>query len=71
VTKWISNSTTRNKDFELFAEDCFASDDSVIAIFIAKAIMGAAKSKELTAQGYDPNYHTLLSDLIIQVNTKN
>jgi len=62
----ISNSTTRNKDFELFSEDCLASDDSIIAIFIAKSITEVAKSKELAAQGYDLNYLVLLSDLSIK-----
>jgi len=62
----ISNSTTRNKDFELFSEDCLASGDSIIAIFIAKSITEAAKSKELAAQGYGLNYLILLSDLSIK-----
>jgi ADP-ribosylglycohydrolase len=31
----------RNKDFELFSEECFATDDSIMTLCVAKAIMDA------------------------------
>jgi type I restriction enzyme M protein len=34
----------RSKDFELFTADCFATDDSIMTLAIAKAIMEARKS---------------------------
>lgn len=33
----------RSKDFDLFAEGCFATDDSIMTLAVAKAIMEAIK----------------------------
>jgi type I restriction enzyme M protein len=33
----------RSKDFELFADGCFHTDDSIMTLAIAKAIMEAEK----------------------------
>ena len=60
----------RSKDFELFAEGCFATDDSIMTLAVAKAIMEATKSKEPTARGYDHKYHALLSDLTVKYMQK-
>ena len=34
----------RSKDFELFTEDCFVTDDSIMTLAVAKAIMEAVKA---------------------------
>jgi len=34
----------RSKDFKLFAEGCFATDDSIMTIAVAKAIMETEKA---------------------------
>lgn len=33
----------RDKNFELFTEDCFATDDSIMTLAVAKAIMETEK----------------------------
>jgi hypothetical protein len=55
----------RNKDFELFSDDCFATDDSIMSIAVAKAIMEAAKVKASNNRGYDHDFHVTLSELTI------
>lgn len=52
----------RSKKFELFGEDCFVTDDSIMTLAIAKAIMEAAK----TAVPSQSDYHALLSDLTVR-----
>ncbi|WKY48139.1 ADP-ribosylglycohydrolase family protein [Eubacteriaceae bacterium ES3] len=37
----------RSKDFELFTKDCFVTDDSIITLAVAKAIMEAGKAGAL------------------------
>ena len=32
----------KSKDFELFTDDCFVTDDSIMTLAVAKAIMEAA-----------------------------
>ena len=36
----------RSKEFDLFTKDCFATDDSIMTLAVAKAIMEAMKEKE-------------------------
>lgn len=52
----------RNKDFELFSEGCFATDDSIMTLAVAKAIMEAAK----VAVSSESDYHAILSDLTVK-----
>ncbi|MGI5854705.1 MAG: hypothetical protein ACOX8I_10360, partial [Bacillota bacterium] len=35
----------KSKDFKLFTADCFVTDDSIMTLAVAKAIMKATKSK--------------------------
>jgi len=46
----------KSKDFELFTGDCFVTDDSIMTLAVAKAIMEAAKAKgqRLAAQPVAP-----------------
>lgn len=52
----------RSKDFELFGEGCFATDDSIMTLAVAKAIMEAAKVKVSS----ESDYHALLSSLTVK-----
>ena len=64
----------RSKDFELFAEGCFATDDSIMTLAVAKAIMETTREmakktvKTPLIPGYDHNFdfHDLLSDLTVK-----
>ncbi len=58
----------RSKDFELFAASCFATDDSIMTLAVAKAIMAAAKLKPLreSGWGYSPEYDARLGELTVQ-----
>ena len=64
----------RSKDFELFAEGCFATDDSIMTLAVARAIMETAREmakktvKTPTTPGYDHNFdfHDLLSDMTVK-----
>lgn len=54
----------RSKDFELFSEDCFATDDSVMTLAVAKAIMEASKTK--TPNDRDNDFYAGLSKLTVK-----
>lgn len=58
----------RSKDFDLFAEGCFATDDSIMTLAVAKAIMEAEKNIEpsLSGYGFNGDYHQLLSELTVK-----
>ncbi|OPX92508.1 MAG: ADP-ribosyl-(dinitrogen reductase) glycohydrolase [Pelotomaculum sp. PtaB.Bin104] len=56
----------RSKDFDLFDDGCFATDDSIMTFAVAKAIMEATKVKNPDSQGYDHDFHALLSDLTVK-----
>ena len=60
----------RSKDFELFAEGCFATDDSIMTLAVAKAMMETAKETDKipSTPGYDHNhdFHSLLSNLTVK-----
>ena len=43
----------RDKDFELFTEDCHVTDDSIMTLAVAKAIMEAEKAIKPSIGGYD------------------
>lgn len=56
----------RSKEFDLFAEGCFATDDSIMSLAVAKAIMEASKVKDPSVRGYDSDFHSALSDLTVK-----
>jgi ADP-ribosylglycohydrolase len=53
----------RSKEFDLFTKDCFVTDDSIITLAVAKAIMEAMKEKELSNSLDSKEFRVLLSDL--------
>ncbi len=56
----------RSKEFDLFAGGCFATDDSIMTLAVAKAIMEAAKGGDPSERGYDPDFHARLSALTVK-----
>lgn len=60
----------RSKDFDLFAEGCFATDDSIMTLAVAKAIMDATKAKSPSTHGYGNDFHARLSDLTVEYMQK-
>jgi len=56
----------RSKDFDLFADGCFATDDSIMSLAVAKAIMEASKTRNFNGKGYDHDFHAVLSDLTVK-----
>jgi len=58
----------RSKEFELFADDCEATDDSIMTLAVAKAIMETDKEKVSSAPGceHDSDYYTLLSKMTVK-----
>jgi len=55
----------KSKDFELFTEDCFVTDDSIMTLAVAKAIMEAAKIKAFSSCDPDSD-DAFLSDLTVK-----
>jgi type I restriction enzyme M protein len=53
----------RSKDFELFGDGCFATDDSIMTLAVAKAIMETSKTK---ARGCDHGFYARLSELTVK-----
>lgn len=60
--------TQKNKDFELFTEGCFPTDDSIITLAVAKAIMETEKSIEpsISADAANGDYHRRLGKLTVK-----
>ncbi len=58
----------RNKDFKLFTEDCQVTDDSIMTLAVAKAIMEAEKKTETSFSGYgnDSEYYSLVERMTIK-----
>jgi type I restriction enzyme M protein len=56
----------RSKDFDLFGEGCFATDDSIMTLAVAKAIMEASKTKNPDVRGRDHDFHARLSRLTVK-----
>ncbi|WP_198508462.1 ADP-ribosylglycohydrolase family protein [Bacillus xiapuensis] len=58
----------RDKDFELFTEDCQVTDDSIMTLAVAKAIMEAEKIIKLSIGGYDVDsgYYLLIEKMAIK-----
>ena len=56
----------RSKEFDLFGDGCFVTDDSIMTLAIAKAIMEASKAKPRSSNGYDHDFHAMLSKLTVK-----
>lgn len=56
----------RSKEFELFATGCFVTDDSIMTLAIAKAIMEATKTKDSEGIGHYDDFPARLSDLTVK-----
>ena len=56
----------RSKEFDLFAEGCFATDDSIMTLAVAKAIIEAMKVEKSSNRGYDHDFHARLADLTVK-----
>jgi type I restriction enzyme M protein len=56
----------RSKEFDLFGEGCFATDDSIMTLAVAKAIMEAMKVGKPSNRGCDRDFHVRLSDLTVK-----
>ena len=58
----------RDKNFELFTEDCFATDDSIMTLAVAKAIIETEKSinKSEIKSRTDSDYLSLLRMLAVK-----
>lgn len=57
----------RSKEFELFTKGCRVTDDSIMTLAIAKALMETERSMQssVTAKDYDGEYETLLESMSI------
>ncbi|MEG1515342.1 MAG: ADP-ribosylglycohydrolase family protein [Clostridia bacterium] len=56
----------RSKGFDLFAKDCYATDDTVMTIAVAKAIMEADAQCPRPLDGDTRPHDTLLSELMVK-----
>lgn len=56
----------RSKDFDLFAHGCKTTDDSIMSLAVAKAIMETCKARMLSGRGCDHDFHAILSDLTVR-----
>jgi type I restriction enzyme M protein len=56
----------RSKEFDLFAAGCFVTDDSIMTLAVAKAIMEAAKTQDTKEPGRNDDFHARLSDLTVK-----
>lgn len=56
----------RSKDFELFGKGCFATDDSIMSLSIAKAIMETSRKIASDPFTHDNAYHAALSKMTVK-----
>lgn len=56
----------KSKDFELFAEDCFVTDDSIMTIAVGKAIMVALREAPDAGREHDDYFHERLALLTVE-----
>ena len=56
----------RSKDFSLFTRGCFVTDDSIMSLAVARAIMEASKVNAPNSREYDDDFHLLLSNLTVK-----
>ena len=60
----------RSKEFELFTDECFATDDSIMTLAVARAIMEAERIKGSSVGGHDDEFYSLLSDSTVKCMQK-
>lgn len=56
----------RSEDFDFFAKDCFATDDSIMSLAVAMAIMEATKTESLVSRSHTSEFHNALSELTVK-----
>jgi ADP-ribosylglycohydrolase len=57
----------RNKNFELFTKDCHVTDDSIMTLAVAKAIMETERIiKPSLADNYENGYYSLLEEMSVR-----
>ena len=58
----------KDKEFELFTEDCRMTDDSIMTLAVAKALLETEKAMESVAEGQErkSDYFSLLKKMSIQ-----
>jgi type I restriction enzyme M protein len=58
----------RDKDFDLFTEDCQVTDDSIMTLAVAKAIMEAEKIIYSTSDGceHEESYYSIIEKMAIK-----
>lgn len=56
----------RHKDFQLFTQECKVTDDSIMTLAIAKAIIETEKVIPLSIEGDNSNYHALLEKNVMK-----
>lgn len=56
----------KSKDFELFTEDCKVTDDSIMSLAVAKAIMEAEKVKKSSIAEYDNDYYLVIENMTVK-----
>src|SRR5690606_28354089 len=56
----------RSKNFDLFADTCFVTDDSIMSLAVARAIMEASKVKTPNSRECDHDFYLLLSNLAVK-----
>lgn len=63
----------RSKEFELFADGCFVTDDSIMSLAVAKAIMETEKSIEPSVSSYafNADYHRMLGKMTVKYMQEN
>ncbi len=54
----------KSKDFDLFTEDCFVTDDSIMTLALGQAIMDAVEAGP--QEGFDQDFHDRLAQLAVQ-----
>ncbi|MDI9463070.1 MAG: ADP-ribosylglycohydrolase family protein [Bacillota bacterium] len=56
----------KSKDFELFTEECRVTDDSIMTLAVAKAIMETGKRVKPGGDGYESGYYSLLEKMAVK-----
>lgn len=56
----------KSKDFELFTEECFVTDDSIMTLAVAKALMEAVKTAPEAECEFDDSFHDRLAGLAVK-----
>ncbi len=58
----------KSKEFDLFTDDCYITDDSIMTLAVAKAIMDTDKIKQPSVRSseYDSEYYSILKNMAIK-----